>query len=28
VFTADQSNPRFFAPLELLFDQILSAVRS
>lgn len=28
VFTADQTNPRFFSPMEILFDQILSAVRS
>jgi CubicO group peptidase (beta-lactamase class C family) len=26
VFTADQSNPQFFAPTDVLFDQILSAV--
>jgi CubicO group peptidase (beta-lactamase class C family) len=28
VFTADQMNPRFFSPMEMLFDQILSAVRN
>ena len=28
VFTADQANPRFFAPMDLLFDEILSAVRN
>jgi len=28
VFTADQNNPQLFAPMDVLFDQILSAVRS
>lgn len=27
VFTADQSNPAFFTPADVLFDEILSAVR-
>jgi CubicO group peptidase (beta-lactamase class C family) len=28
VFTADQMNPRFFAPMEMLFAEILGSVRS
>jgi CubicO group peptidase (beta-lactamase class C family) len=27
VFTADQANPRFFAPTDVLFDEILNAIR-
>ena len=27
VFTADQMNPRFFAPMDMLFGEILAAVR-